>query len=88
MKRRLATLAVAASVLGAAPAVVPVLDGSPVTPATAQAKTCSRGTHAVISGAHKCLARGQFCARAQDRTYRRYGFRCTKRDARGNYHLT
>jgi hypothetical protein len=20
-------------------------------------------------------------------TYRRYGFRCTKRDARGNYHL-
>ena len=93
MKRRLATLAVAASVLGAAPAVVPALDvpaldGSPVAPATAQAKTCTRGSHAVISGAEKCLARGQFCARAQDRTYRRYGFRCTRRDARGNYHLT
>jgi len=88
VKRRLATLVVAASVLGAAPAVVPALDGSPVAPATAQAKTCSRGTHAVISGAEKCLARGQFCARAQDRTYRRYGFRCVKRDARGSYHLT
>jgi hypothetical protein len=88
VKRRLATLAVAASVLGAAPAVVPSLDGSPVAPATAQAKTCSRGTHAVIRGAEKCLARGQFCARAQDRTYRRYGFRCVKRDARGNYHLS
>ena len=88
MKRRLATLAVAASVLGAAPAVVPALDGSPITPATAQAHSCSRGTHAVISGAHKCLGRGQFCARAQASTYRRYGFRCTYRDARGNYHLT
>jgi hypothetical protein len=88
VKRRLATLAVAASVFGAAPAAVPVLDGSPVMPASAQAKTCSRGTHAVISGAHKCLARGQFCARPQDRTYRRYGFQCRRQDARGNYHLT
>jgi hypothetical protein len=87
VKRRLATLAVAASIF-AAPAFVPVLDGSPVTTATAQAHSCSRGTHAVISGAHKCLARGQFCARAKASTYRRYGFRCTKQDARGNYHLT
>jgi hypothetical protein len=88
LKRRLAILAAAASVLAAAPAVAPVLDGSRVAPATAQAKTCSRGTHAVISGAEKCLARGEYCARAQDRTYRHYGFRCVKRDARGSYHLT
>ena len=88
MKRHLATDAVAESVLGAAPAVVPALDGSPIRPATAEAHSCSRGTHAVVSGAHKCLARGQFCARAQAGTYRRHGFRCTYRDARGNYHLT
>jgi hypothetical protein len=88
VKRRLATLAVAASMFGAVPALVPVLDGSPVRTATAQAKTCARGEHAVISGAEKCLMRGQFCAHAQDRNYRRYGFHCTTRDARGNYHLT
>jgi hypothetical protein len=51
-------------------------------------KSCARGTHAVISGAHKCLMRGQFCAHAQDRTYRRYGFRCTKTDYNGRYHLS
>lgn len=52
------------------------------------AKSCSRGKHAVIGGAHKCLAQGQFCARSQERTYHRYGFHCHKRDARGNYHLS
>jgi hypothetical protein len=89
MKRRLVTLAVAASVLAGAPAVAPVLHGSPVAPSAAIAKTCSAGyTHAVIGGSHKCLRRGQFCARASARQYRRYGFSCTKRDARGNYHLT
>lgn len=52
-------------------------------------KTCSGSfTHAVIRGSEKCLRRGQFCARAADSQYRRYGFQCSKRDARGNYHLT
>jgi hypothetical protein len=89
MRRRLAALAVAASVLGAAPAVAPVFDGSPMAPASAVAKSCGNGyKHAVISGSHKCLRRGQFCARSDDRTYHRYGFHCHKRDARGNYHLT
>jgi hypothetical protein len=85
MKRRLVALAVAASVFAAAPAAVPVFGGPPA----AAAKTCSSGyTHAVIGGSHKCLRRGQYCARAQDRTYHRYGFHCHKRDARGSYHLT
>lgn len=88
MKRRLATLVVAASILGAAPAVVPVLAGSALAPATANAKSCSRGTHAVINGVHKCLSRGQYCDRASDRTYHRYGFHCHKQDANGRYHLT
>jgi hypothetical protein len=72
----------------AAPAVAPVFDGSPVAPTTASAHSCGRGAHAVINGAHKCLARGQFCARGADRQYRRYGFACVKRDARGSYHLS
>ena len=89
MKRRLAALAAAASILAAAPAVAPVVDGSPVAPSPALAKSCSGGyTHAVVNGAHKCLRRGQFCARAADRQYHRYGFHCHKRDARGNYHLS
>jgi hypothetical protein len=84
MRRRLAALAAAAVVFAAAP----VFDGSPVAPTNAVAKSCRAGyTHAVILGAEKCLRRGQFCARAADRQYRRYGFRCTKRDATGRYHL-
>jgi hypothetical protein len=89
MRRRLAALAVAAVAFAAAPAVAPVVDSSPVAPASAVAKSCSASyTHAVINGSEKCLRRGQFCARAADRQYRRYGFRCTKRDYTGRYHLT
>jgi hypothetical protein len=55
----------------------------------AAAKPCSSGyRHAVIGGAHKCLRRGQFCARSRDRGYHRYGFHCHTRDSRGSYHLT
>jgi hypothetical protein len=53
------------------------------------ARTCSAGfTHAVIGGAQKCLRRGEFCAHRYQSQYRRYGYSCTRRDARGNYHLT
>lgn len=66
-----------------------LLGGSAVAPAPVIAKTCSSGyKHAVIGGSHKCLRRGQYCARARDREYHRYGFHCHKRDARGSYHLT
>jgi hypothetical protein len=89
MKRRLAALAVTAAALGAAPAVAPVVDGSPVTPHVAHAKPCSAGwTHAALPWGHKCLRRGQFCKGGKDRAYHRYGFHCHTRDARGNYHLT
>ena len=89
MKRRVVALAIAASVFGAAPTVAPVLNGSPIAPSVAEAKTCSAGyKHAVIGGAHKCLRRGQFCAHARDRQYHRLRLHCHKRDARGNYHLT
>jgi hypothetical protein len=81
MKSRLAALAIAVTALAAAPA-----HGTPPAPI---AKTCSAGfKHAVINGAEKCLRRGEFCAHAADRQYRRYGYRCTRRDARGYYHLS
>ena len=44
-------------------------------------------TQAKIEGKSKCIARGQFCARAHARDYRRYGLSCTKRDVNGRYHL-
>ncbi len=87
MKRRLVALVVAGSLFGLAPVAAP--GTTAVAPATAVAKTCSSSyTHAVIGGSHKCLRRGQYCARARDREYHRYGFHCHKPDARGSYHLT
>lgn len=85
MSKKLAALFAAVALVGATPTYA-----SPVhAPVAVAAKTCSRGfTHAVIGGAEKCLRRGQFCAKAQDSQYKRYGFRCVKRDARGNHHLT
>lgn len=83
MRRRFATLAAVASIVAAVPAA------GPLAPSAAIAKSCGGGyTHAVISGAHKCLRRGQFCARGSDRQYHRYGFHCHRQDSRGNYHLT
>jgi hypothetical protein len=88
MRSRLAVFAAAAVAFVAGPSGH-VFTGSALEPTAAVAKTCSSGfKHAVINGAEKCLRRGEFCARAADRQYRRYGYRCTKRDARGNYHLT
>jgi hypothetical protein len=77
----------ALGLLGSAPVVAPA--ALPVAHQSIVSKTCSGSfTHAVINGSEKCLRRGQFCARAADRTYRQYGFRCTKRDASGRYHLS
>ena len=82
MKARIAAAVAALALLGAAPTQA---DG----PVATASKSCSSGyTHAVISGAHKCLRRGQFCARGSDQQYHKYGFHCHKRDARGNYHLS
>ncbi len=51
------------------------------------AKAHAACTRAKIGGASKCIQRGQYCARSHQRDYRRYGFSCSKRDARGRYHL-
>jgi hypothetical protein len=59
------------------------------TPTAVAAKSCKAGyVHAVIGRQEKCLRRGEFCAHRYQRQYKRYGFDCTRRDSRGNYHLT
>lgn len=85
LKKFLVAAIAAASLAAAGPATAPAHQ-----PISASAsKTCSSGwTHAVIGGSHKCLRRGQFCARRYDQQYHRYGFHCHRQDARGNYHLT
>jgi len=89
MKRRLLAFVVVACLVAPALAAAPLPGGSYVSPTAAFAKTCSASyTHAVIGGSQKCLRRGQYCARALDRQYHRYGFHCHNRDARGSYHLT
>lgn len=57
--------------------VATAMAGTAAVPTPAVAKTCSAGyKHAVVNGAHKCLRKGQFCAKGADRTYHRYGFHC------------
>lgn len=79
MKIRLALLlavavsAFPASAAATAPAVSPSASFAPVT----VLKSCrGRYVHAIISGEHKCLGTGQYCARRNERIYRRHGFTC------------
>jgi len=84
MSRKLAALVAAIALAGPTPATASI-----VAPSAIAAKACSAGfKEGNIGGEKKCLRRGQFCAQRYDRQYRRYGYRCVKRDARGNYHLT
>lgn len=38
---------------------------------------CVRDVPAVIHGKHKCLGPGEYCSRAYEREYERYGFVCS-----------
>jgi hypothetical protein len=90
MSRKLATLLAAASLVGAVPAATTAFaaPGTRSAVATAAAHTCSSGyKHAVIGGQHKCLRRGQYCARRYDSQYHRYGYHCHRADRNGDYHL-
>ncbi len=87
MKKLLVGISLAGS-LGGLPAAVPAVS-SANPPLAIAAKTCSSGyAHAVIGRQHKCLQRGQYCARRYNRQYRRYGYRCARRDSYGRYHLS
>jgi hypothetical protein len=88
LRRWIAASATALGIAAAAPVVAPAAQPSAIN-SPVVTKTCSGGfRHGVINGQEKCLRRGEFCARAADGQYRRYGYRCVKRDARGSYHLT
>ena len=78
MRSRLA-LILAAGAVAAVPAASTAHANGPVAVAACKSAT--------IGGAHRCIARGQFCARSHARDYRRYGLSCTKRDVNGRYHL-
>lgn len=83
MRRKMSALA-AAGVLalgGGLAATTPVVAVAKAPQAQA---ACKR---AKIGGQSRCIARGQFCARRYQRDYLRYGYSCSKRDARGNWHL-
>jgi hypothetical protein len=57
--------------------------------ATAEPIATISCTSAKIQGKSKCIARGQYCvhSKAAERDYNRYGLSCSKRDARGSWHL-
>jgi hypothetical protein len=42
---------------------------------------------AKIGGKTKCIAAGQFCARANQKDYKKHGYSCSKKDKNGRYHL-
>jgi hypothetical protein len=44
-------------------------------------------TQARIGGQSRCIARGQYCAKRNEKDYRRYGYSCSKKDSRGRWHL-
>jgi hypothetical protein len=76
----LAVVAICFAMSGSAVGVAAAADGQPPVAQIA----CMQAT---IGGQSKCIARGQYCARAHARDYRRYGLSCTKRDVNGRYHL-
>ena len=78
--RRVLLAALAATVLAAAPPA----HAAPASDVPVAHVAC---VNATIGGQRKCIARGQYCARAYQRDYRRYGLSCSKRDNRGRYHL-
>jgi ABC-type sugar transport system substrate-binding protein len=87
MRTRIVVLAAALALIVAAPAAQSVAQPAKAPAIAVVAKTCSSGyKHAVISGEHKCLRRGQYCAARYKSQYKRYGFTCA-RDSSGVYRL-
>lgn len=69
----LAALALIAAAPTASTSAGSSQDAAPIT----AAKSCSSGwRHAVLPNGHKCLRAGQFCKKAWDGRYHKYGFHC------------
>ena len=77
-RARLRALAVAAALALAAAAPAAGGHASDSQPAAiTSAKSCGSGwKHAVLPNGHKCLRAGQFCKKAWDSRYHKYGFHC------------
>ncbi len=82
MRRSAATVGLVLAFTVSAPATAGAVAGP------TQAVAHIACTSATINHQSKCIARGQFCSRKYASQYKRYGLSCTKRDARGRYHLT
>jgi curli biogenesis system outer membrane secretion channel CsgG len=82
MRKRTIALIAAAAFIGGVPA------GAAAASSTSGATAHASCKSATIGGHHKCIARGQYCARSHQRDYRRYGYSCSRRDRNGRYHLT
>jgi hypothetical protein len=88
MRTRMVALAATLALMAGLPAAQPLAQPAHGPQLAVVAKPCSNGyRHAIIGGEHKCLRRGQYCARRYDRQYHRYGFHCHRRDRNGDYHL-
>jgi len=86
MRRRVIGAVLAAALVAGGPGVgiASATAGVQRAPSPVAQVACVR---AKIGGKHKCIARGQYCARRYERQYERYGFTCSKRDRRGRWHL-
>jgi hypothetical protein len=89
MRTRIVALIATLAFFAAVPAAQPFAQPAQGSQIAVVAKPCSSGyKHAIIGGEHKCLRRGQYCARSRDREYHRYGYHCHTRDRNGDYHLS
>jgi hypothetical protein len=90
MRARIAALVAALALIAAAPAAQSVARPASGPQIAIAAKPCDLGwKHAIIGGEHKCLRRGQSCARRYDRQYHTYVFHCHMYDSNvDRYRLT
>jgi hypothetical protein len=86
MRRAAAILAATCSIGLGGTTTLGAISASAHTPVAALAQTASC-VYGKIGGVRKCLRAGEYCARRYQRQYRRYGFTCSKRDDRGDWHL-
>lgn len=88
MKSRIAAIVIAVACMAGAPVAVAAAPSGAhrADPPVARSAGC---VYAKIMGARKCLRRGEYCRHYQPamRQYRRHGFKCSKRDRRGDWHL-
>jgi hypothetical protein len=87
MNRRVVALLVALCCGVSGEAAVGVASANPAAASARPAAHATSCTYGRIGGVRKCLRAGEYCARRYKNQYPRYGFTCSKRDRRGDWHL-